>query len=93
MKSNPDAPPDELTIKRRSPIPLYFQVENIIQHQILEGILGPGDQLPTEQELCERYCVSRSVIRPALQNLVNQGLIERIPGKGTFVTEHKIQES
>jgi len=80
---------NDVSIKRQSPIPLYFQVENILRSEILEGVFAPGDQIPTEVELCQRFKVSRSVIRPALQNLVQFGLIQRIPGKGTFVSKQK----
>lgn len=80
-------------LEKKSPIPLYFQIEKILETQILEHALSPGDQLPTEVDLCEQYQVSRSVIRQALQNLVNSGLIERLPGKGTFVSHPKVRES
>jgi len=85
-------PPFQL-VDKHSPIPLYFQVENIIQSSIQNGGLKPGDQLPTEQELCDHFKVSRSVIRPALHNLALQGLIERVPGRGTFVAQPKLREA
>jgi GntR family transcriptional regulator len=80
-------------IDKHSPIPRYFQVENTIQSSILDGDIEPGDQLPTEKELCDHFSVSRSVIRPALHNLVLRGLIERVPGRGTFVTQPKLREA
>lgn len=83
----------ENTLEKKSPIPLYFQIEKILETQILEHTLSPGDQLPTEVDLCKQYQVSRSVIRQALHNLVNRGLIERLPGKGTFVSHHIIKEA
>ncbi len=83
----------ENILEKKSPIPLYFQIEKILETQILEHALSPGDQLPTEVALCEHYQVSRSVIRQALQNLVNRRLIERLPGKGTFVSKRIVKES
>jgi len=83
----------ENILEKKSPIPLYFQIGKILETQILEHALSPGDQLPTEVDLCEHYQVSRSVIRQALQNLVNRGLIKRLPGRGTFVSIHIVKES
>jgi len=68
-------------------VPLYYQLENILREKIRSGELGEGEQLPTENELIEQYGVSRITVRQALSSLVNEGLVERIPGRGTFVTK------
>lgn len=81
------------SVEKRSPVPLYFQIERILQNRIQDRLWIPGAQIPTETELCELFQVSRSVIRQALQNLTNRGLIERTPGKGTFVSKAKIGAS
>src|SRR5216684_1790563 len=81
VKVNPD-----------SPIPLYAQVESILATGIVDGTLPPGSQLPNEDELIERYAVSRTTIRQTIQNLVRRGLIEIRRGKGTFVLQPKITQ-
>ena len=68
-------------------IPLYSRVSSIIQNKIVSGQYGPGDKLPTEDELVEYYGVSKITIRGALSLLENDGLIHRIRGKGTFVAD------
>lgn len=58
-----------------------------IERQILEGQLKPGDRLPHERALAEQYQVSRAVVRDAIAVLVERGLVEVHPGRGTFVAE------
>jgi GntR family transcriptional regulator len=70
-----------------APAPLYAQVETILDSEITNRVLPPGSQLPSETELAERFGVSRSTIREAIQNLKARGLIEIHRGKGTFVVE------
>lgn len=72
-------------IDRDVPIPAYYQLRQLIKEQIRQGILQPGDRIPTEAELCERYNLSRTPVRQALQQLVFEGLLVRTPGRGTFV--------
>ena len=78
--------PEGLFLQRNS-IPLYFQLEQIIKSKILMGEFTPGDQIPTEKELCETYRVSSITARQAVLNLAGEGLLVRRQGKGTFVTE------
>ena len=68
-------------------IPLYFQLEQIIKSKILTGEFILGDQIPTEKDLCQTYQVSSITARQAILNLVNEGLLVRRQGKGTFVKE------
>jgi GntR family transcriptional regulator len=79
-------------IDRSSPMPLYHQLERILRKDISRGRYAPGDLLPSEHELCERYEVSRSVIRQTLANLAHAGVVHSERGKGTFVAEPKLQE-
>jgi GntR family transcriptional regulator len=78
-------------LKKDSPVPLYYQVERALIKWISQN-LKPGDLLPSEKELCEAFQVSRIVVRQALGNLVNRGLIQRQRGIGTIVIQPKINE-
>jgi len=80
-------------IKKGSPIPYYFQLEEILRGEIESGRWVPGQQIPSESELCENLGVSRTVVRQALNELVNEGLLHRRKGKGTFVAGPKVAES
>ena len=71
----------------KSHIPFYHQLEQIIKSQIVIGQFVPGEQIPTERELCEIYGVSSITARQAILNLVKEGVVVRRQGKGTFVTE------
>jgi GntR family transcriptional regulator len=66
--------------------PMYQQIAEDLRTQIDDGTLAPGNQLPTEIELRDRYGASRNTIRDAIKRLSSQGLIETRPGQGTFVT-------
>jgi GntR family transcriptional regulator len=81
-----------LEIDHHSPLPLYAQVEAILASSIADGTFPPGSRLPNEDELVERFAVSRTTIRQTIQNLIRRGLIEIRRGKGTFVTQPKITQ-
>ncbi|WNR45352.1 GntR family transcriptional regulator [Paenibacillus roseipurpureus] len=72
---------------------LYYAVKEKLLEFIKSGKYKIGDQLPTESELCQTYDVSRTTIRLALQQLELEGHIQRVQGKGTFVSKPKIRES
>ena len=63
-----------------------------LYEQIRSGVWKPHDQIPSERELCERYGVSRSLVRQALQQAELQGLLVRVPGRGTFVAPPRIRQ-
>ena len=79
----------ELNISIYSTTPLYQQLRDEIRKQIVNGTLKPGEKIPTEEEICKKYNVSRSVIKQAFSVLVSDGYLERKPRLGTFVTENK----
>ena len=73
--------------------PKYRQVEESIHRMIQLGTLKVGDQIPTEEELCERFGFSRMTVNKALSNLSASGYIERVPGRGSFVRRHHVDKS
>ncbi|UCZ53636.1 GntR family transcriptional regulator [Bacillus shivajii] len=79
-------------INKNSPVPIYYQLEEGIKKQIDNGDLKAGDLLPSERVLSEKFDVSRMTIRQAITNLVNEGLLNREKGKGTFVAEKKFEQ-
>ena len=72
-----------------SSTPLYKQVYTILKSRIANGELKPGDKIPTENELIQEYGVSRITIRAAISELVEDRVLERAQGKGTFVCKPK----
>jgi DNA-binding GntR family transcriptional regulator len=75
-----------------SHIPYYIQLIEILKEKIQLGKWVAGDQIPGEQDLCELYGVSRTVVRQALRELELDGVITRRKGKGTFIAPPKISE-
>ncbi len=80
------------TIRRDVPIPYYYQLLQIIREDILRGALPADTVIPSEHTLCGTYGVSRTVVRQALGELVSEGLLYRVKGKGTYVARRKIEE-
>jgi GntR family transcriptional regulator, transcriptional repressor for pyruvate dehydrogenase complex len=66
---------------------LYEQIVQQIEESILKGVLKPGDQLPAERELAQRFGVSRTAVREAVKALREKGLVEAYSGRGTFITD------
>src|SRR6059058_1119123 len=79
-------------IYRNSPLPLYFQLKEIMRERIRSDEWKPGDLIPSERELSEKYGISRMTARQAITELVNEGLFYREQGKGTFVSHLKISQ-
>lgn len=78
--------PQRLTAPLFYKVSLSDELAQSLVEKISRGILKRGAQLPTEAELCDLYGVSRITVRRALDSLQKRGLIERIAGKGTFVS-------
>ena len=72
-----------------SPVPLYTQLKENLRERILDGSYPAHAQLPAESELSAIFGVSRITVRQALNDLQKEGVIFKIPGKGTFVSKPK----
>jgi len=72
------------------PIPLYYQLIEVIQNFINEH--DDGFPIPTEKDLCKIYEISRPTVRQAINELVTEGLIVREKGRGSFINKKKIPQ-
>lgn len=79
-------------LDNKSPIPLYYQLKSYIEDQITSGIWKPGTKISSELEISQQFQVSRTTVRQAIGDLVNEGKLERIQGRGTFVSEINIDK-
>lgn len=76
------------------PEPQYLKVKNHLREGISAGRWVPGDLLPSEAELTQRFSVSRMTVNRALRELLQEGMIERVQGVGTFVAQlHRISST
>jgi GntR family transcriptional regulator len=69
-----------------SSLPLYLQLQRALREAIENGVIGPDDALPPERDLAEMLSVSRITVRKAIEELVEEGLLTRKQGSGTFVS-------
>jgi GntR family transcriptional regulator len=79
----------QTTFQPDSPIPLYQQIKDTLRTGILDGQYPPHSRMPSESELQEMFEVSRITIRQALGDLQKEGLIFKVHGKGSFVSQPK----
>ncbi len=80
-------------LNKSSIVPLYRQIAEAIEKSIQKGIYSEGSMIPSEKELGEGYRVSRVTVRQALQRLLDNNLIVRQPGLGTFVRRKVISQT
>lgn len=74
-------------------LPLYRKVQNDLREKIVNGHMGRGQRLPQEEDLCRKHGVSTTTIKRALTELVNEGLVKRVRGAGTFVAESTVRKA
>lgn len=71
-----------------------MSTKHVVVREYLRGLvddeLGPGDRIPSERDLCQRFGVSRMTVRQAVDALVVDGVLDRVQGRGTFVAQHKV---
>ena len=73
-------------------LPAYIQIHDQIKQDIDQGNWKIGQRLPSERDLCETFEVSRMTVRQAITLLVDEGILERKPGSGTFVASSRVKE-
>ncbi|MCX8070238.1 MAG: GntR family transcriptional regulator [Thermodesulfovibrionales bacterium] len=78
----------ERIIDREGQQKLYVQLMDIIKEKIKKGEWAVNSMIPSEDELCNTFSVSKTTVRLAVSELVREGLLKRLQGKGTFVTSH-----
>ncbi|MDD4494405.1 MAG: GntR family transcriptional regulator [Eubacteriales bacterium] len=76
-------------INKYSNIPLYSQLKELIIEKIESGEYPPDSRIPSEQELCDSFDISRPTVRQAINELTSSGALYRMKGKGTFVSKAK----
>lgn len=75
-----------MKIDKHSNIPMYSQLKDLIVNRIDSGKYPKGSKIPSENELCDEFLLSRPTVRQAVSELVTEGKLQILKGKGTFVT-------
>ncbi len=83
----------EIQLEMDGDIPLFKQLRNVIINQINNSVYHPGDLIPSEVELMEKYSVSRTTVRSAIDALVRQGYVYKIHGKGTYLADPQVTQN
>src|SRR5215831_13119882 len=83
---------ETVSISRDSPVPLHHQMRNYLLGCIERGELLPGQKLLQEREYAARFGISLAPVRQAILDLVRENYLYRVPGRGTFVCEQKVEE-
>lgn len=90
--SDGQAQSESLVINRAAPVPLHHQMRNYLLGCLERGELQPGQQLLHEREYAAHFGISLAPVRQAILDLVKEGYLYRVPGRGTFVREEKVEE-
>jgi GntR family transcriptional regulator len=70
-------------------LPVYYQIKQTLKGWIVNGEFKPGDRIPSENELADKFHVSRLTVRQAISQLVQEGFLNSRRGEGTFVTNNE----
>lgn len=96
MNTSRKAPKSSSTSEQVVPmssVPMHTQIREIVRRRVLDGTYAPHSQMPSESQMMEAFSVSRITIRQALGDLQKEGLIFKVPGKGSFVAKPKAFQS
>ncbi|MDD3822954.1 MAG: GntR family transcriptional regulator [Sphaerochaetaceae bacterium] len=80
------------TLPKRTNLPLYYQIEQVLRERIMDGTFKEGSMIPPESQLEKEFQVSRITVRRAVENLVQLGLLRKQQGIGTTVTKSYIDD-
>ena len=72
--------------------PLYKQLFHVLRRQIEDGKIKPDQPIPSERSLCTKYQISRITVRQSIAELINEGLLYKKQGKGTYVSPRKVNQ-
>ncbi|TFI58970.1 GntR family transcriptional regulator [Sphingomonas parva] len=81
------------SLRKHDPQPLYLQLQKLVRDAIKTDLVGEGEAIPTERDLAEEFDVSRITVRKAIDGLVDEGLLSRRRGAGTFVIGRRVVKS
>lgn len=79
-------------LDKNVPIPLYYQLKELIISEIKKGNYKGNSMIPTEKEFSDIFSISRTTVRQAITELVQEGWLYRVKSKGTFVTFPKVNQ-
>lgn len=82
----------EKKLDKTTPVPLYYQLKELILSEIKAGAYPKDSVIPTEKELSDMFDISRTTVRQAIAELVQEGWLYRVKSKGTFVSQPKINQ-
>jgi GntR family transcriptional regulator len=89
MRKPPPRVGSDTKVVAMSSVPMHAQIREIIRRRVLDGSYAPHSQMPSESQMMEAFSVSRITVRQALGDLQKEGLIFKVPGKGSFVAKPK----
>lgn len=69
------------------PVPVWIQVYTLLRKRILDGEFQPGRALPSRKSIGQQYGVAESTAVKAIRRLADEGMVEGVQGRGTFVTQ------
>ncbi len=81
------SPLPDATLMAKNRFPVWRLIQSELEAEIRSGLIGPGDQLPSENDLAERFAVNRHTVRTALANLAMVGMVRARRGRGVFVED------
>ncbi len=89
VRKSPKPASTDTQVVPMSSAPMHTQIREIIRRRVLDGTYAPHSQMPSESQMMEAFSVSRITIRQALGDLQKEGLIFKVPGKGSYVAKPK----